>query len=70
MADGRGRLEWAQTSQVLCMLFNTHRDPKTRAAVPGDYNPYEAAKAAAKKPPASMKSLGAFLKPRMNHGDK
>jgi hypothetical protein len=72
MAEGRGRLEWAQTSQVLCMLQNTHRDPKSTAAKPEDFNPYASAAKAAEKPDAktSMKALGSFLKPRLHRGNK
>jgi hypothetical protein len=45
MADGRGRLEWSQTSWILAMMFNQHRDPKkTKPAGPDDFNPYAARK--------------------------
>ena len=40
MAEGRGRAEWAQTSAILAMLANTHRDPKKSALHPKDFNPY------------------------------
>lgn len=42
MADGRGRLEWEQTSWILSFLFNANRDPKKEKALPPSaFNPYE-----------------------------
>jgi hypothetical protein len=65
MAEGRSRLEWAQTSQLLAMLFNTHRDPKTPAVKPDAFNPYVPGPA---KPPAmSMKAMGGILKGALGH---
>jgi cytochrome P450 len=58
MAEGRARLEWGQTSQVLCMLYNANRDPKKPAASPDDFNPH----APPKRPRISMKAIGAFWK--------
>ena len=41
MAEGRGQIEWAQTSALLALTANAHRDPKkTRAFKPSDFNPY------------------------------
>ena len=37
MAEGRVRLEWNQTSELLCVLYNAYRDPKKRS------KPYTAA---------------------------
>lgn len=43
MAEARASSEWAQTSAVLAMLANAHRDPKkTRVFTPNDFNPLEA----------------------------
>jgi len=42
MAEGRLGHDWAQTSTLLAMLANCHRDPKkTRAFSPKDFNPIE-----------------------------
>jgi hypothetical protein len=44
MAEGRQRATWAQTSAVLALVANCHRDPKKhRAFTPADFNPYGAA---------------------------
>lgn len=42
MAEGRGRLEWAQTAEVLCVLYNVHRDRKERSKpfTADEFNPY------------------------------
>lgn len=41
MAEGRGRLEWGQTSCLMALVVNILRDPnKTKAVKPGDFNPY------------------------------
>lgn len=41
MADGRGKMEWAQTSNLMAMIVNVMRDPKkTKAVKPADFNPY------------------------------
>ncbi len=41
MAEGRGRLEWGQTSSLMALVANILRDPnKTKAVKPGDFNPY------------------------------
>jgi hypothetical protein len=41
MAEGRLRAEWAQTSSLLCLLPNIHRDPKrAQAKRPGDFDPF------------------------------
>ncbi len=41
MALARCRHDWAQTSQVLCLIANVNRDPKKgRPFSPDDFNPY------------------------------
>lgn len=39
MVEGRQRNQWNHTAQVLAMLYNTHRDSKTRALKPADFHP-------------------------------
>ena len=33
MADGRGKMEWAQTSNLMALIVNVMRDPKKSKAV-------------------------------------
>ena len=41
MAEGRGRLEWGQTSCLMALVANILRGPKKSKPVkPGDFNPY------------------------------
>ena len=40
MHDGHGRDTWQRTSQVLAVLINAHRDPKSKTVTPEDLNPY------------------------------
>ena len=41
MADGRGKMEWAQTSCLMALIVNILRDPKKgKSAKPADFNPY------------------------------
>ena len=41
MAEGRGKMEWGQTSCLMALVANILRDPnKTKAVNPGDFNPY------------------------------
>lgn len=43
MAEGRLREEWRQTSHVLALLANCHRDPKrTSAFAAADFDPFAA----------------------------
>ena len=65
MAESRCRQAWRQTSAVMALLANLHRDPKrTRPFRPADFDPYEARKAKA----VSEGDLGllkqAFVNPR------
>lgn len=42
MAEGRARLEWSQTAEVLAILYNANRDSKkrTRPFTAAEFNPY------------------------------
>lgn len=41
MTEGRGRLEWGQTSCLMALVANILRDPKKSKPVkPADFNPY------------------------------
>ena len=40
MSDARRQDQWNHTAQVLAMLFNTHRDPKTRLMQPAEFHPF------------------------------
>ena len=41
MAEEHRKGAWEQTSEVLAMIANVNRDPKTRAYRPSDFSPYE-----------------------------
>ena len=42
MAEAKAASEWAQTSAVLALIANAHRDPKkSRVFSPLDFNPLE-----------------------------
>jgi len=40
MAEGRARLEWGQTAQLLALLYNAHRTEGARALSADDFDPY------------------------------
>jgi hypothetical protein len=40
MADGRLRAEWSQTSEVLAMLYNVNRPPKTKPIPAWKFSPF------------------------------
>lgn len=41
IAEGRAKLEWRQTSEILALLYNANRDPeKTQPLTADDFNPY------------------------------
>jgi len=44
MADGRGRHDWAQTSNILALIANANRDKKKhpRPFGPDDFDPHAA----------------------------
>ena len=45
MTEAKAVGEWAQTSAVLALIANAHRDPKkSRVFTPLDFNPLEARK--------------------------
>jgi len=39
MAEGRAKLQWAQTSLLAALAFNPHRRPGTPAKEPRDFDP-------------------------------
>jgi len=41
MEEGRRREAWNHTAEVLAMLANCHRDPKTRPFARTDFHPME-----------------------------
>ena len=42
MAEGRARLQWAQTAELLAILYNANRDSKKRPRpfTAAEFNPY------------------------------
>ena len=55
MAEGRGKLEWAQTSSLMALIVNITRDPrKSTGAKPADFNPYYRKRKPTIKVPASV----------------
>ena len=60
MAEGRGKMEWAQTSCLMALIVNILRDPKKgKSAKPADFNPYLQRKKPVQK--VTMKELKTML---------
>ena len=60
MAEGRGKMEWAQTSCLMALIVNILRDPKKgKSAKPADFNPYFQRKKPVQK--VTMKELKTML---------
>lgn len=58
MADGRGKMEWAQTSNLMAMIINVMRDPKKSKAVSAsEFNPYMQKKTAGKAPLSILREI-------------
>jgi len=58
MADGRGKMEWAQTSNLMALIVNVMRDPKKSKAVnASDFNPYLQKKHAGKAPLSILRDI-------------
>jgi hypothetical protein len=59
MAEARQDADWDHTSNVLALLFNCHRDPKsTEAASPRDFHPTRRGKEVRQMAPVSaLKAL-------------
>ena len=58
MADGRGKMEWAQTSNIMAMIINVMRDPKKSKAVnASEFNPYMQKKTAGKAPLSILREI-------------
>lgn len=55
MSEGRGKLEWAQTSSLMALVANIMRDSKKGKPVePSAFNPYSQAVAPPVKAPLSI----------------
>ena len=39
MAEGHKREAWNHTAELLAMIYNAHRDGKTRAMKPAEFHP-------------------------------
>ncbi|HUW99872.1 MAG TPA: hypothetical protein VMY35_02755 [Phycisphaerae bacterium] len=63
MAEARGRLEWAQTAEVLCVLYNAHRDPtkRPRPFRAEEFSPYGRPGRRAETPPDDMATVKAAV---------
>lgn len=61
MAEARSRLEWAQTSSLLALLYNVHRKPGSRALKPADFDPHAGAGKEAAPAPADTTLLQSFF---------
>ncbi len=70
MAQGRGRLEWNQTSELLALIRNVNRGPKDKALTAEDFNPYAEKKEPAKPVLISKKEGFALLKALFIKGAK
>ena len=58
MADGRGKMEWAQTSNIMAMIINVMRDPnKSKAVNASEFNPYMQKKHAGKAPLSILREI-------------
>ena len=58
MADGRGKIAWAQTSNLMAMIVNVMRDPKKSKAVSAaEFNPYHQKKHAGKAPLSILREI-------------
>ena len=58
MADGRGKMEWALTSNLMAMIVNVMRDPKkSKAASASEFNPYQQKKHAGKAPLSILRDI-------------
>lgn len=40
MAEGRLQMEWAQTSEILALIYNANRPPKFKAIPSWKFNPF------------------------------
>lgn len=61
MADGRLKVEWDQTSNVIATLININRPPKSKPVTAESINPF----AERKRPtviPADISALKVFLR--------
>jgi hypothetical protein len=49
MAEGRQRNQWNHTAQLLAMIYNAHRDPRSRLMKPAEFHPFGGRKTATPK---------------------
>ena len=61
MFDGKQQADWAQTSNLLAMMHNTHVDRKGKIVQPRQYNPY-AQRDRRKEKPTQTVSIATFAK--------
>ncbi|OQA79896.1 MAG: hypothetical protein BWY31_04138 [Lentisphaerae bacterium ADurb.Bin242] len=62
MAEGRGKLEWGQTSSLMALVANVLRDPKKgKISKPADFNPYFQDRKPVKAPLSILRDV--FCKP-------
>ena len=64
MAEGVQRVQWAQTSAVLAMLANAHRDPKRKPTPfkPDDFNPWAERRGPTTAMKVNIDALKVFLR--------
>ena len=63
MSEARSGLEWAQTAEVLCVLYNANRDHKKRPYpfTAAEFNPLAPASRRTKRPAADMADIRAAV---------
>jgi hypothetical protein len=62
MAEGRGKMEWGQTSCLMALVANILRDPKKgKISTPADFNPYFQNRKPVKAPLSILRDV--FCKP-------
>ena len=65
MAEGRSRLEWSQTAEVLALIANANRDQKKKPSPfrASEFNPWERADRGRKPRPvkAGIEALKVFV---------
>jgi len=58
MAEGRGKLEWGQTSNLMALIANVLRDPKKgKISKTADFNPYFQNKRPVKAPLSILRDV-------------
>ena len=62
MAEGAIKVGWAQTSSVMALIANCHRDPKADPMTADDFNPTIARKPKAPPPKVGIGALKSLLR--------